>query len=621
MVKNIYNKILQLKVDNQLAESAVPIDNKVKNSLYKKSKNSGIPVNILEEVYVRGYNLWNENFKGTREQFAFDRVNSFIAGGFAADLDSDLISEESLHDWFSKSKSKDGKPGWIQIGGKYHGKPCARQPGQTSTPKCRSSREAASMTKDEIKYAVAKKRKEDKNQPNKRNAAKPTRVATYKEENMNEEKDACYHKVKARYKVWPSAYASGALVKCRKKGAKNWGNKTVKEEVLNKKVMTPKQIANHFDVPLEFVKKQLEIGINVEKEHTSDSITAKRIALAHLSEKPDYYKKLKKAGLEEKINYEKHTKDPKKSSSRFDASDELVLNYKKTTPGQNIKENDMKLFLEAKKKTNTPEAPVDKDIVTSAGVSINRMAKQATTGKVPKPSKAKSLNRPKESIPDESVHTKKYGPDWSKMSDAMPPSQKSLAMGQKYEVGPGHNLPTRVKQDLAQRYAENRQKEQNKPKKTMWGKIKGILGLGEEYLEEISVRDAAGNKKTVGNVPIRMADGTIKKLPPGKSGSSGGGGNGAESGLDEAKTPAWQRKEGKDPKGGLNKKGVASYRAQNPGSKLQTAVTTKPSKLKPGSKSWKRRKSFCARMSGVRGPMKKNGKPTRKALALRKWNC
>ena len=41
-------------------------------------------------------------------------------------------------------------------------------------------------------------------------------------------KDACYHKVKARYDVWPSAYASGALVKCRKVGAKNWGNKSEK---------------------------------------------------------------------------------------------------------------------------------------------------------------------------------------------------------------------------------------------------------------------------------------------------------------------------------------------------------------------------------------------------------
>lgn len=42
-------------------------------------------------------------------------------------------------------------------------------------------------------------------------------------------KDACYHKVKSRYKVWPSAYASGALVKCRKVGAKNWGNKSKKD--------------------------------------------------------------------------------------------------------------------------------------------------------------------------------------------------------------------------------------------------------------------------------------------------------------------------------------------------------------------------------------------------------
>ena len=87
-------------------------------------------------------------------------------------------------------------------------------------------------------------------------------------------------------------------------------------------------------------------------------------------------------------------------------------------------------------------------------------------------------------------------------------------------------------------------------------------------------------------------------------------------------TAAWRRKAGKSAKGGLNRKGVASYRRENPGSKLQMAVTTKPSKLKPGSKAAKRRKSFCARMSGVKGPMKKpNGKPTRKALALRKWNC
>lgn len=88
------------------------------------------------------------------------------------------------------------------------------------------------------------------------------------------------------------------------------------------------------------------------------------------------------------------------------------------------------------------------------------------------------------------------------------------------------------------------------------------------------------------------------------------------------KTAAWTRKEGKSATGGLNAKGVASYRKENPGSTLKMAVTKKPSELKPGSKDAKRRKSFCARMSGVKGPMKdENGKPTRKALALRKWNC
>ena len=65
-------------------------------------------------------------------------------------------------------------------------------------------------------------------------------------------------------------------------------------------------------------------------------------------------------------------------------------------------------------------------------------------------------------------------------------------------------------------------------------------------------------------------------------------------------TPAWQRKEGKSESGGLNRKGIASYRAANPGSKLSMAVTTKPSKLKKGSKAAKRRKSFCARMSGMK---------------------
>ena len=231
--------------------------------------------------------------------------------------------DSSLRDWFGKSKSSDGKPGWVQLGGKYSGKPCAKQPGQTTKPKCGSSKMKRALSKDEEESAFRRKNKKDPN-PNRSgkainvkteetiiergdhwnpdpekdrklggpganararedraDAAKPKadpkklkpgesymdyskrqkasrqksgtaasrlnamganikpkkksllgRLGLRKEgeEFVNEgEKDACYHKVKSRYSVWPSAYASGALVKCRKKGAKNWGNSTKKE--------------------------------------------------------------------------------------------------------------------------------------------------------------------------------------------------------------------------------------------------------------------------------------------------------------------------------------------------------------------------------------------------------
>ena len=78
------------------------------------------------------------------------------------------------------------------------------------------------------------------------------------------------------------------------------------------------------------------------------------------------------------------------------------------------------------------------------------------------------------------------------------------------------------------------------------------------------------------------------------------------------------RKEHKNPSGGLSQKGRDYYNRKT-GSNLKRPVT---GKVKRGSKAAKRRKSFCARMSGVKGPMKDSkGRPTRKALALRKWKC
>lgn len=196
---------------------------------------------------------------------------------------------ENLRKWFKEK--------WVRFGpdGKIRGA-CARGDDSEGKPKCLPQSKAHSLGKKGRKYAAAKKRREDPN-PERRGPAK--NVATKKKTNeeqidelkcwpgytrvkgvpagapgsckkktsedqapmftpeskcphcggalfefsmMNEKKDACYYKVKSRYKVWPSAYASGALVKCRKKGAKNWGNKSESVE-LNE--LSTEKLANY----------------------------------------------------------------------------------------------------------------------------------------------------------------------------------------------------------------------------------------------------------------------------------------------------------------------------------------------------------------------------------------
>jgi len=157
------------------------------------------------------------------------------------------VSEGTLHKWFKRSKSKDGKKGWVNV---VTGGTCASDEPGEGTPKCVSSAKRASMSKAERLSAQRRKKKADPGQQQKSGAAKPTYVSTDSKKKMKKEevevteakdkkgkgsgtKDACYHKVKSRYSVWPSAYASGALVKCRKVGAANWGNKSESYELSN----------------------------------------------------------------------------------------------------------------------------------------------------------------------------------------------------------------------------------------------------------------------------------------------------------------------------------------------------------------------------------------------------
>lgn len=160
---------------------------------------------------------------------------------------------ENLRAWFGKGKQGGaGGGGWDRYNtkGERIGKCGEKKPGE-GKPKCLSKQKANQLRakggKKAIAAAVNKKRREDPN-PDRKGGAKmvsnnikkeslqyyvENRECPYchglmfGEDQITEEakKDACYHKVKSRYKVWPSAYASGALVKCRKVGAKNWGNK------------------------------------------------------------------------------------------------------------------------------------------------------------------------------------------------------------------------------------------------------------------------------------------------------------------------------------------------------------------------------------------------------------
>jgi len=111
----------------------------------------------------------------------------------------------------------------------------------------------------------------------------------------------------------------------------------------------------------------------------------------------------------------------------------------------------------------------------------------------------------------------------------------------------------------------------------------------------------------------------------GVRGAIKGGKRGYEKGKAKEMEEDWSDAKYKNPEGGLTKAGVMRYRRENPGSKLQTAVTTKPSKLKKGSKAANRRKSFCARMGGMKKRLTSaktaRDPDSRINKALRKWNC
>ena len=537
-----------------------------------------------------------------------------------ADTLEKKLNEEGLRAWFGKSRSKGGKPGWVQV---VSGKPCARQPGQKSTPKCVSSAKRASMSDAERKSAQRRKRKADPNQRFKSGAAKPTYVRTdskrkMKKEDMhsdwkNEElflyevkdkkgkgsgkKDACYHKVKSRYSVWPSAYASGALVKCRKKGAKNWGNSSKKESY------DPTESFQQFQEKCwaGYEKKGMKTMFgkrypNCVKKTKSEEVEVD--TSSNVSE--EFYRKkydVKKGGY---VKTDKMTKSNKRSGD----SKAEYRDVHKDLAKYKIKK------LKTEEMGNIAHTKTKKDGKTIINVNKNdELDAQAAMKNDPKYILGKTRVQP-------------YKEGYS----ANPAQQAAIAIAKKEKKERDMVAKKTKKEDWRSElgYVEEAKKKTVRiklnPSKKIGVKVTDIGAGGKEYVRKNTMNEAS---------PLPPPDKDPRKKPdpnqkpqspylPGKSPFK-------NKKIDEAKSPAWQRKAGKSESGGLNAKGVASYRAANPGSKLKTAVTTKPSKLKKGSKAANRRKSFCARMKGMKKRLTSaktaRDPDSRINKSLRKWNC
>ena len=473
-----------------------------------------------------------------KEHKKFKDVKEALDGKSARDPDY------SLKDWFNDE--------WVQTGGKYDGKPCAKQPGQTTKPYCRDPDDRADMSKEERNKRASKKRKEDPN-PNRSGKAK---MVTQESAG---EKDACYKKVKSRYKVWPSAYASGALVKCRKVGAANWGTKSESTNSLGYDWDTPvRERADRYCPKCEKLERRTECKYGPRYWDTfslpAEIIGSKKdynITMPHPGNFPEAY-------------------DHEYSMARSEIS--TIIGAAKRL----------------KKKIGKGEGSIEAWVqskITKAADYLDAAADYVDSGEMKK-----------ESVSIEDAN----GNHYAEFIDIIKPKplKASRGLGSRL-VGEGA-LPPPI-DPSAHKQAQRTQKLYNKGTGTDNSNEREIflkrtgpqLPLAKKE-DKKEVQVAHYNMKTFGDF------------------------------MSEA-SPAWQRKEGKNPEGGLNKKGIASYRKENPGSNLSLAVTTKPSELKKGSKSANRRKSFCSRMSGMKKKLTSaktaNDPDSRINKSLRKWNC
>lgn len=295
----------------------IELTDKQKLAIYKKSQTSGISTDVLEEVYLRGYSIWNESFAETPEQLGFGRINSFIAGGFAALLDSDLLNE-SL--WLNIQKKRER----IKRGSGER----MRKPGEKGAP-TREQIKAAQNEEyelEEAESALAKKA-----------AASGISIGTLRK---------VYNRGQA---AWRTGHRPGTT-------PQQWGMARVNSYISKGKGTYHGADKDLREGKLPPVDKDKVTGI--AKKYTTGNPSTDKARAAHFKkgaskhwDDPSAYepapgdktaktreskhtKKAREMYGEEYTGAEKVSKNKNDPSSRFDGTTSLTNVYKKDTPGQ-----------------------------------------------------------------------------------------------------------------------------------------------------------------------------------------------------------------------------------------------------------------------------------------------
>ena len=530
------------------------------------------------------------------------------------------INEEGLRDWFGKSKSKDGKSGWVNV---VTGGTCASDKPGEGTPKCVSSSKRSSMSKKERLSAQRRKKAADPGQQSKSGATKPTYVSTdpkkkMKEETFNEAedkkgsgsgtKDACYHKVKSRYSVWPSAYASGALVKCRKKGAANWGNSTKKEgmeEFYNLPELTEIQIG---------ALKYAGYDVEVFDEACWKGYEKKGMKTMFGKRYPNCVKK-EEVEVDEAmmVGPRKDAMKKKEFSARTSRDRGNAFNIGTRSDVSNTDPTIKSRGGRSDKRTGEGDRGM-------GNAAKRRMGEEVTGG---------ILIQDKEDFTPREIETVDViTPEPMKgMSEAVRTKPQT---GNMYQVIFGwRGKMMMVKLFFPELKVPSRQEVAAALQKMYPGsQLRSYsvsvvdyddpyINVGEEteYNDEVKDRMKSDKlrRRTQSRNKMRVGrDQQKKNLPDNRNESYSDWKTELEEDEMKGLTVKGGHKRSVKQGAGLTQKGVDAVNRKT-GGNLKTAVTTPPSKLKPGSKAAKRRKSFCARSRSWTG---ERGKAAR-----RRWNC